>query len=192
MYSNSIFFKGSKSKILYKNKKNLPKGDGLKEVLGNYNLSLETVLIRSKYLEKMDYFFDEDFNLIEERDFFTRFLFFCEIDYVFEPLAKWRIHDESLTQSNISLFGDELLLMSEKYNKIYPDITKKYFNEIKKIEMKAMFRYSQEAWRKGEMKKARLLISKYIFKNTKIFMFFIFTLLPKKIQKYFLTIFIVI
>ena len=140
----------------------------------------------------MDYHFDEDFNLIEERDFFTRISFHCSFDYVYEPLAKWRIHSNSLTQKNISLFGDELHLMIKKYNQFYPNIVKDNPNEINNIKMKAQLRYSQEAWREGDMKKARLMIRGYIFKSAKIFIFFIFTMIPIRIQKLFLTYFIVI
>ena len=46
VYCNSIFFKDSKTRLLYKRQHKLPKGNDLNKIIADYNLSLETVMIK--------------------------------------------------------------------------------------------------------------------------------------------------
>ena len=67
----------------------------VRDLLSNYHLSLETIMIRKTALLGLDYWFDEDFNVIEEYDLFIRISFNWKLSYVDKVLAKWRIHDSS-------------------------------------------------------------------------------------------------
>ena len=78
---NTIFLIKKAEKILYKNDK--PKiGLVARDLLRNYHLSLETIMIRKKALFQLDYWFDEDFNVIEEYDLLIRICFNWKLSYV--------------------------------------------------------------------------------------------------------------
>ena len=89
----------------------------VRDLLSNYHLSLETIMIRKTALLGLDYWFDEDFNVIEEYDLFIRISFNWKLSYVDKVLAKWRIHDSSLTWTRPELFFTEKELMIKKYRK---------------------------------------------------------------------------
>lgn len=178
VYSNSIFFdnKANHERVLYKHS-NQPIGMIFSKVLSNYFLSMETVLIRKKALDKMDEWFDTSFEVIEEADLFTRILFDNNADYVPKVLAKWRIHDESLTWKDTALFGKELKIMLDKYSSIFHDFDRVYSFEIKKVRARAAYREAQGEWKKGNNNKVRRLIYPWMFIDYRLLLVLLFSVI---------------
>ena len=81
-------------------------------------MSLETAIIRRKALEDLNYWFDTRFDVIEEYDLFVRISYNWKLDYVDEVLAKWRVHESSLTWTNSELFPKEKKVNVEKFIRI--------------------------------------------------------------------------
>ena len=66
----------------------------LPNLLENYYISLETILIKMKYIKKLNIFFDKRFSHIADFDLITRLSTICK-RYCPEILSGWRIHDEN-------------------------------------------------------------------------------------------------
>ena len=106
--SNTLFFNSKRKRILYR--KQPPIGYVTKNLLENYYISLETILIKMKYIKKLNIFFDKRFSHIADFDLITRLSTKCKLEYCPEILSGWRIHDE-----NASFIENEKFLY-EKIN----------------------------------------------------------------------------
>lgn len=162
-------------KQLYKKKKP-PTGKVFHQLLDSYFISLETVVVRTCYVKKLKYLFDPNFQVIEEYDFFIRLSHYCELDYVDEVLAKWRVHPQSLTWKKPELFPIELKLFLKKMQLEFKNFNEKYKNEIQKINQKINFQDALCCWSKGDKIKARKIILKNI--SLRNITLFLMTFLP--------------
>ncbi|MDC3053801.1 glycosyltransferase, partial [Candidatus Pelagibacter sp.] len=93
--SNTIFFSDQKKKIFYKKKP--PTGFVLNELLKKYFISLETLICRKFFIDKILFKFDEQFTMISDLDLALRLAKVSKLEYCPNILAKWRIHENSET-----------------------------------------------------------------------------------------------
>ena len=131
IYTNTIFFDNRNSNILYKKKQN--SGYIFSDLLFNYNISLETVLINLKYKNKIKYLFDKDFEYISDFDLIVRLSKVSKFFYLDHVLAKWRMHEDNLT------FKKPILFSIEKKNWLKKMMT--YEKNNKKIYLQALRKY---------------------------------------------------
>ena len=135
-FSNSYFFKNNKKKLLYEN----PPLDGyiFKSLLKRYYISFDTVIIKKKYLEKLNQKFDQKFNIIHDLDLLIRLSMITKFRYLNKKLSWWRIHENSFSQNKISIVNKEKkiflnklkkILKSKKNNKKYIDLFKINLNQ---------------------------------------------------------------
>jgi hypothetical protein len=94
------------------------------------------VVIRKSAVKDMGWF-DERFENIEDMDLFLRIAYLFKLDYVDEPLVKWRLHQKSKTFTKYGLFADEWDLLLEKLIGLYPDFKENYAKEIRGYASKA-------------------------------------------------------
>ena len=131
--SNTIFFSDKKKKIFYKKKP--PTGYILNELLNKYFISLETLVCRKFFLDKILFKFDEDFTMISDLDLALRLSKVSKLEYSPKILAKWRIHGASETwKKTEKFFSEKLLLFSKLQNDIKfnnDEETKKNLNFFK-------------------------------------------------------------
>lgn len=173
VYSDSLWF-NENSKI---EKKSLDKNSKLRgfcfrELLNNYKLTMSSVVLNKKALIQQSTFFDERFQLLEESDLFKRIAYDWEIDFVDEPLVKWRIHDKSTTWNNYSEIYLEGMLMLKKYSKLYDDFNLTYFKEIKKYKAILYRRKAISLWSEKKNFEAIKAISGTTFVDKKNFILF--------------------
>ncbi len=159
---DTYFFnaKGNIRQLYKKNKP--PEGNVSRKLLKSYFVSLETVIVRASTMRNLTHFFDPDFELIEEFDFFIRLSFFCQLAYVDEVLAKWRVHSKSWTWTRSELFPLETRLFLSKLYKLDPHFKDNFKSEIDLIMKKV---YAQEAiifWKSGDVKQARKTLINHI------------------------------
>ena len=74
----------------------------------------------------MKEWFDKRFEVIEEFDLFVRLSKNNKLAYKDEVLAKWRVHEESLTWKRKDLFPKETRLFIEKIKMLMPEAKKIY------------------------------------------------------------------
>ncbi|MCA9401675.1 MAG: glycosyltransferase, partial [Candidatus Omnitrophica bacterium] len=120
VYCNAIYFKSEgKGFQLYKNHRP-PEGMIFKELMTNNYIPLPTVMIPKAVLMKLGEWFDARFNMIEDADLFFRIAHDYEVGYIHEPLARYRVHDQSWTFQKRSLFPKEMRQLVTKFKEIYP------------------------------------------------------------------------
>jgi glycosyltransferase involved in cell wall biosynthesis len=173
VYSDSIWF-NEKSKAQKKslNKNSKLRGFCFRKLLNNYMLTMSSVILNRKALLEQSEFFDERFELLEESDLFKRIAYEWEIDFVDDPLVKWRIHGKSSTWEHYSKIHIEGLLMLEKFSKLYQNFDLKFSNEIKKYKAILIRRKAISLWSKNKNYDARKIILKSIFVDKKNFVLF--------------------
>ena len=115
-FSNSYFFKNNKKKPLY----DKPPLDGyiLKSLLKRYYISFDTVIIKKKYLDKLNQKFDQKFNIIHDLDILIRLSMITKFKYLNKKLSCWRIHENSFSQNKISIVNKEKKIFLKKLQKI--------------------------------------------------------------------------
>ena len=92
--TNSIFFNEKKKKYLYKFNRRFKK-KVFYDLIKDYFISFDTVIIKKKFLEKLDHSIDKKFNIIHDMDLLIRLSSICEMSYVPLALSKWRMSEES-------------------------------------------------------------------------------------------------
>jgi glycosyltransferase involved in cell wall biosynthesis len=184
IYTNVIkFSKKKKLNTLNTFKFLLLNYDQTKNLFNNYNITLSSVILRRSIIIKYNYKFNENFNYIEDFDFFIRISRKHKFKFIIETLTKWRVHDQSLTHQNFYDLANELLKFVSMTKIENPHFYRKYLNEFNFTESKAHLRFAQHYYRKHNLKKILYHLEPYKFVNKNIFMLLIFCKFPKIIQK---------
>ena len=129
--SNSLIFNSKRSSNLYKKEK-IPTGAVFYKLLEKYFISLDTVIIRKSFCDKLKTNFRSNYNIIHDLDLLTRLSKICLLDYCPKTLSKWRVHNYS------DSFNKDKIINYEK--KIFiKDITKINKKDKKFLEAKKKF-----------------------------------------------------
>ena len=115
--SNSIFFNENKSINLYNNRSFKKKV--FYDLISNYFISFDTVIIKRKYLNKLSHTIDERFNIIHDLDLMIRLSSICEMSYVPSSLSKWRMSNNSESFNKLKQIIDEKKIFISKISNIY-------------------------------------------------------------------------
>ena len=153
VYSDTYFFNSEGRENRMHSRVKPYRGWCFKELLIHYGLSLETVMIRRSALDKLDHWFDDRFSAIEEVDLFVRIGQSWKVDYVPEPLAKWRVHSSSWTWSKPQSFIEEKELMLQKLEKT--GIKNTYARALNEARAGLAFAKAKFFWSNGEGGEAR-------------------------------------
>ena len=149
-----------------------------KELLGRYFISLETAMIRRSSLDSLDEWFDSRFNMIEEYDLFVRIGYKWKLEYVDKVLAKWRVHNDSMTWSFSKDFPFERKLMLDKLEKLIPEFSINYQKGIYLVNRTCDFENARASWSEKNNKEARELLRPYAYSGFKWFIVYIMAYLP--------------
>jgi len=177
VYSDTYFFNQSGfNKRLYAKKKPY-KGYCFPELLNNYLISLETAVVRKSALDSLDYWFDENFNMVEEYDLFVRVGLNWKVDFSSEVLAKWRVHSESLSWKAPKLFVQEKREMLSKLQ-VKSRVKQSYTRDILMAWHMLALSEAKISWENGNGSAARRIISKSPYRNSKAYLFWMMSFLP--------------
>ncbi len=179
VYSDAIWFNAlnKKEKLSLKNKYKL-KGYCFRELLTNYLITQSSVIIKKSALLSQSEWFDERFHLLEEADLFRRIAYSWKLNFVDEPLAKWRIHEESSTWIKFEKIHLEGNLMLSKFSTLFHDFDTKYSKEIQYYKAGLQRKKSIVLWQKNYNSQARKCLTGYFFNNNKNLLFYFLTFLP--------------
>jgi len=130
VFSDMMIFDGSRDIYQYMGKHKPQRGNIFRELLVNYFIGMVSVVIRKSAVKDIGWF-DERFENIEDMDLFLRIAYLFKLDYVDEPLVKWRLHEKSQTFKKYGLFADEWDLLLEKLIGLYPGFKENYAKEIR-------------------------------------------------------------
>lgn len=122
--------------------------------------------------------FDERLNVCEEADLFYRIAHDWEVDYVPEPLTRWRVHSQNTTFQKFHQFSKETQLILEKHLRLYPDYKQNHAKLIKLFQKRAAFQGALALWKSGKNNEARKSITPYLAESKKYKLFWLATFLP--------------
>jgi glycosyltransferase involved in cell wall biosynthesis len=185
VFSDTYFLKDGKIIHQYFKSKKPHRGHCFNELIKDYFLSLETVIVRKKCFEDWKEGFDERFNHIGDSEMFIRMSYYWDLDFVDEPLGVWRVHATSLSFKNQQGFYQETELMIKKYEEIIPDFKTKHQTEIRELKKQVAIWKSKLFLLKKERENSIREITPFIF-SPKAFALFLFSLLPYQLSTYLL------
>ncbi|EQA36682.1 glycosyltransferase-like protein, family 2 [Leptospira inadai serovar Lyme str. 10] len=183
VFCDSLFFNDSGYEKRLFSKTRFYTGHCFSKLLSNYFLSMETIVIRRSALDRLSYWFDERFNMIEEADLFRRIAMTGKLATVNEVLAKWRIHSGSWTWQKTELFWKETKLMLEAYEEKDPEFSVKYKEEIRILNSGLAREEAIHLLLIGEARKAR----KKIMEDNSVFkgkIILLLTFFPSRLLKF--------
>lgn len=178
VFCDTVFFnEAGQSRRMY-SYRNYYTGWCFSKLLTDYFLSVQTVVIRRTALNYEQMWFDPRFQMIEEADLFRRMAYRWKLNMVNEPLAKWRVHKDSLTWTKGYLFADETELMLEAYAATIPAFAERYSPEIQTVKKRIAVTRATHLWKQKRTSDARKCLSPFLWKNAKVFCLFLMTFLP--------------
>ncbi len=131
-FSNTYFFSKKRIETLYKSTQRIKYSS--KDLIINYPLSLESIMLSIKQIKKLDYDFDENFSHISDFDLIVRLSTISKVNYLNAILSGWRIHGKNESFMRKEVFVEEL----ERWCNIH--IKNKLFNnytrEITELRLK--------------------------------------------------------
>lgn len=157
VYSDTYFFNESGFQKRLFSDKTPYRGHCFPQLLNNYLISLETAVVKRCALDSLDNWFDLNFDMIEEYDLFVRVGFDWKIDFSPEVLAKWRVHDQSLTWKKPDSFVHETRKMLEKLQN-QPQILRRYAQDLAFAWRSLAVAEAKMHWKNGDGKTARKCI----------------------------------
>ena len=163
---NTIFFNEKMKEKLYKKK--IQEGYIFDKLLENYNLSLETLIIKKKFAIKSNIIFDKDLSYISDFDFFLRLSKICKLRYVPEVLSGWRVHQESESWKKPNKFNEEKQIFINKIENFNPELISKYKNLWFKFKIQTLKKNAVHLIINNQTKEARKVISKNFVFNFQI------------------------
>jgi len=162
VYSNTIYFTDSGDERLAYNSI-MPEGNLFKSLLESYFFSFETVMVRKSLMDEKNIYFDKQYNVSSDAEFFIRLSYFTKCLYINEPLAKWRYGHGSESDKSICLFPQEYEILLIELSKIIDDFDAKYKDSIDILNSKINNMYGICHWSKNDKSEAR----KYFLKAIK-------------------------
>ena len=115
-FSNSIFFKKSFKRKLY----NYKPSDGyiFSNLLKKYYISFDTVLIKIKFIKKLNSDFDKRLTIIHDLDLIIRLSQITKFKYISKALSYWRIHENSFSKNKLSRINFEKKIFKAKLTRL--------------------------------------------------------------------------
>lgn len=153
------------------------RGEVFSELMTRQWISMSSAVLRREALESLDHWFDESLNVCEEADVFYRIAKTWKLDYVPEPLTRWRVHGVNTTFRKFNQFADETLHILEKHRRLYPGYDQNYPELVALLTRRAAFQKAVALWREGKGKAARELARPYA-DSTKVRLFLAASYLP--------------
>lgn len=177
VYSDVIEFNSSRESRLYERRKCYV-GECFPDLMKDYFLSLPSVMVRGSTLRNEPYFFDERYSSAEEAELFFRLALLGKFAMIDEPLAKYRIHEDSLTSTEPELIWKERYMIIDGFEKSMPEILVKYKREVKVWIDQAKRNQVMYCLDAGDFVSARRLMGG-IPSSYKTLLLYILTFLPK-------------
>ena len=131
--SNTEFFNKNKSKVLHKHGYHI-KADAYRGLLKNYDISLETVMLRRSFTKNR--LFNAKYSHVADFELIMRVLEGSKLFYCNEVLAKWRVHEQNnswlypnkFNQEKVQWFKEKRL--DKKYYKRYKQELDYFINKV--------------------------------------------------------------
>ena len=161
-YSNCIFFDDTGDRRRLFDRCRPYRGQVFGALLADNFVSTETMIYRKQAIDKLPYAFDDRFTMVMDYDLSLRIAYHYHLDYVDEPLSKWRMHAGSESNRKRFLIPKENKLMIDKLAEELPDIRSRHMNQIEILLRNISGQLALEQWYLGNRDAARSLLKPYV------------------------------
>lgn len=161
-YSNSIFFDNEGDKFHMFQAVRPQRGYVFGNLLEKNFISSETMIFRKSALDSLDYLFNEEFTMVMDYELTLRLAYLYEMDYIDEPLSKWRMHPGSESNKKRFLIPHETSKMLEILLNWKPDIVTRFNSEMDVFKKALSYDFALEAWFKGDRQALRRHLKPYL------------------------------
>lgn len=159
-------------------KKVQPSGNVFRQILKDYRINLQSVMISRISLEGLDYIFDESMSHSGDADLFLRISHDWNVAYLSDVLAQYREHGSSLSATRIEALVEENNRVIDNLSKRYKDFESCYELEITEFKLKTKLSVFIAKWKYSNGTEAREYILKYITEYTSLLFLYPVTFLP--------------
>ncbi|MBI2953560.1 MAG: glycosyltransferase family 2 protein [Chloroflexi bacterium] len=178
VHCDTLFFKGHSDVRQLFNRKKPPQGRIFRELLVDYHVSFETVMIRAESLRAMPEGFDPRFYKSPDMDLIVRLAYLYHVAFVDQVLAKWRISEKSMTHTSLAAFPREKELLLEKLQQWVPNFTVDYAREIELLREKIAYQKGIATFMEGKAASARKYLRSIKWRRKKHVLAYLMTFFP--------------
>ena len=175
VFSDAIYFNKKGDAFQLYGKRKPPENYVFRQMLAKNFLCLSSVIVKKETIDSLNEWFDPRFNCIEDADLFLRISYNWKAAYAGIALAKYRMHEKSLTYGHQPEFSKEHELLAEKILGLYPNLAKEYSNEVKALKIQIGCRKFISHWSANEVKEARKCLKPFLWADKKLFLPYIFS-----------------
>jgi len=137
------------------------------------------MMYRKKALEALPYIFDDKLTLAMDYDLSLRVAYYNELDYIEEPLCKWRIHPGNDSTKRRFVMPKENQIVIEKLCRDLPGIRDEYDEQVNNFIKSFVHRQlAFEQWDRGNRSGARQYLFPYLKEPKHLFLYVCTYLLP--------------
>ncbi len=129
-------------------------------LFSHYFLSVQTVVVHRRALADAGWF-DPQFQVLVDADFFLRIAHHWELAWVSEPLARIRMHRHNTTHARRDRFPIEMRWLLEKQRALHPDFDRRYAREVEEFLLQAARTEARIAWEQDQRQRALEIIRPY-------------------------------
>lgn len=128
-----------------------------------------TMMFRKAALDQLDFAFDARYIRVMDYDLSLRMALNFPVDYVDEPLCKWRMNDWGDKAWKKDLIPRHVELRQEMNNlmEMYPDLNTQYGTELQAFDKILDYQVGMTAWHDGDRKEASRSFARHL--NTRKF-----------------------
>lgn len=157
----------------------LPEGDIFESFLNKYQAGLLSVIVRKSALDRLDSWFDDSFNLVEEYDLFMRVLYRSQAAYVPEPLAVCRIHEHNTSTTERHRWVDENARVLVKLRAL--DTDNRYHRAFDETAVRLDLLAASIALWQGKPREARARVLRHWSHSLKSFALLLLSFVPARV-----------
>lgn len=161
-----------------------PEGDVFGSFLYYYPVNLQTVMVRTDVVNRLDIKFNDSFEVSEEFDLFMRILLKSSALYIDEPLAVYRIHRDMASRKLIHRYPIEVGRILDEFKKNDASIEQRYMPQIRRFEAKLGYYHARVYMEKGDLESARSSLAPYKYISIKFFILYIAAFFPPSLWRW--------
>lgn len=181
VYSNYYILQAATGRITLGLRKPQPEGDVFGVFLRHYPVNLQTVMLRSSSLQKLNDLFDPTLEVSEEYDLFMRLLSVSKAHYLNQPTAVYRVHNNMSSIRHIDKYPVENNYILGKLRAMMPDLEQRYPDEVAYLNAKIGYWYAAAYMHKGDPRQARKSLKPFVCTGSVFFTLYLATYFPSVI-----------
>ena len=139
------------------------RGNVLGQLITANFICSSTMMFRREALDHLGYAFDDRYSRAQDYHLTLRIAHQFPIDYVDEPLAKWRINGVAKPWKQVLVSrAEELQRSLEDFVNAYPEVTTRFPGELVSFYKTLDYEFGVAAWQKGHRGNARGRLARHL------------------------------